>query len=191
MKRKKLSLPVVDPSRTAFGIPRTRCACAECLAYCHFLPGYLVPEDLTRMIPADADPLEWARSNLRASPGAVVASQATGRTWRIATLVPARGQGGACINLDGSGRCRVHDVAPFGCAFFDHTQGRQALSLEGLRAVDEAQRNPQSLYHRLWSALRAAGLVAPPPEELRERMEQARAAKVRWWQRRPRKGTRR
>lgn len=172
-RRKRVPLPLVDPQRTAFGMPRTRCSCAECVAYCKFLPGYLIPEDLGRMVPAGADPVEWAMERLRASPGAVVADTSSGRRWRIPTLVPARAENGACVYLDEHDRCRIHADAPFGCAFFDHRSRGEALSLQGLRAVAAAMNDPGSLYHRVWQALYAAGLMAPAPEAGRERRRRA------------------
>jgi hypothetical protein len=140
------------------------------------------------MVPEGRDPLGWAREHLRASPGAVVADRSSGRRWRIPTLVPARSASGACIYLDEGDRCSIHEDAPFGCAFFDHTEERQGLSLEGLRAVDAAQRDPESLYHRLWHALHAAGLTVPPPEEGRARMERAKGQEVPWWKRKKKRG---
>lgn len=182
-RRKRVPLPVADPARMAFGVARTRCACPECVADCRALPGYLIPDDLGRMIPAGVDPLEWARQHLRASPWAVVVERASGHRWRIPTLVPARAAGGACVYLDERDRCHIHADAPFGCAFFDHTEERGALSLEGLRTVDAAQRDPQSLYHRLWHALHDAGLTAPSPEEGRARMSRSSSRSVPWWKR--------
>jgi hypothetical protein len=183
-RRKKVPLPLVDPERTAFGMPRTRCHCAECVAYCKVLPGYLIPEDLGRMVPAGVDPLEWAKDHLRASPGAIVGDMSSGRRWRIPTLVPARAEGGACIYLDGHDRCGIHAQAPFGCAFFDHQSGGAAFSLQGLREVAAAMADPGSLYHRIWHALHAAGLTAPAPEEGRERMRQSATRQAPWWKRR-------
>jgi len=36
---------------------------------CRFMPGFLIPADLTRIIPPGADPVIWAEANLLASPG--------------------------------------------------------------------------------------------------------------------------
>ena len=87
----KQPLPVIDPGRTEFGYARSVCACADCTAGCHHLPGYLVPADLDRIrvhLAPDADLLTWARGSLLASPGALVARG--GKVFRIPTLVPAR-----------------------------------------------------------------------------------------------------
>jgi hypothetical protein len=42
----RLSLTVIDASRTELGFERTACSCAECTIHCHYLPGYLLPDDL-------------------------------------------------------------------------------------------------------------------------------------------------
>ena len=183
---KRLPLPVVDHSRSEFGLPRTVCACIECVANCRFLPGYLIPADLDRIMPPRVDPFTWATENLRASPGATVGDLETARVWRIPTLVPARSEKGKCIYLD-ENRCRIHAVAPFGCAFFDHRSSGRALSLRGLRAVDQAHREPESLYHRLWVFLHNAGLIAPGPEESRRQLRRYLEAQQPWWKRRSRR----
>src|SRR5947209_5313490 len=116
----KQSLPVVDSARTEFGFSRTQCDCADCTRNCHHLPGYLVPADLERMhryLAPDQNLRAWAKEHLLASPGALVMSDA--RTFRIQTLVPARRSDGACVFLTADGRCAIHSVSPFGCAFFD------------------------------------------------------------------------
>ena len=174
----KQPLPVIDPGRTEFGYPRTVCACADCTAGCHHLPGYLVPADLERIrthLAPDTDLFTWARRYLLASPGALVARGE--KVFRIPTLVPARRPDGACLFLTEDGRCAVHAVAPFGCAFFDaHQAAAEAgpRSAAGLRAVlaDWLADGP---YAAAWRALAAAGLRAPPPEVGRALLRQARS----------------
>src|SRR5262245_6408855 len=116
-------LPVVDPARTEFGFARTICDCEECMANGRPLPRYLTPADLERIhqhVAPSEDLHSWARQYLLASPGAVVLCR--GQKARILTLVPARRVEGACIFLTDTGRCAIHAVAPFGCAFFDAHQ---------------------------------------------------------------------
>ena len=106
--------------RAEFGIARSSCACRDCQRNCRHMPGFLIPADLTRMIPPGADPFLWAEANLLASPGALVAKD--GKLFRIPTLVPAVKADGSCIHLTGgkrNGKCAIHEIAPFGCAFFD------------------------------------------------------------------------
>jgi hypothetical protein len=120
-------------------------------------------------------PLLWAREHLRASPGAkVLRTHDDGRreVMQIGTLVPAHSEGSLACHWFEGGRCAVHAVAPFGCAFFDAHQSRgksDELSTRGLRAIldDEAG---FGLYSRLWLALWIAGLRAPAPAERRAAM---------------------
>ena len=168
-------LPLIDSVRIEFGFARTVCACAECVRNCLHMPGYLVPADLVRIqqhLAADKDLLLWARDSLLASPGAVVAQQ--GRAFRIPTLVPAQRPGSGCLFLTAEQRCRIHAVAPFGCAFFDVHQAAEEAdrrSIRGLQAVLQAWQRCD-LYAQVWVALHEAGLVAPAPEVARRRLRQ-------------------
>ncbi len=103
--------------RLEFGSKRTICSCKVCRKNCEVMPGFLLPSDLDRMVPADTEPFTWAETNLLASPGALVMK---GNTYfRIPTLVPATTSTGSCKNLTSEGLCAIHDISPFGCAFFD------------------------------------------------------------------------
>jgi hypothetical protein len=171
-----LPVPVIDPARTEFGFGRTVCACHACTLNCHHIPGYLIPADLERMqqfLSPGEDQRSWARRHLLASPGALVLC--LGRAVRILTLVPARRADGACTFLTEAGRCAIHAVAPFGCAFFDsHMPQAEAdqRSKRGLQAVLEAW-DVSGPYARLWVMLAGAGLVAPPPEVARLQLRRA------------------
>lgn len=94
---------------------RTVCACADCQSCCRRQPGYLIPGDVDRLVAATGRP---AKEFLVASPGAVVMNLETRVQRRIGTITP-KFHGGKCVLLDDNGRCTVHAVAPFGCAFFD------------------------------------------------------------------------
>jgi hypothetical protein len=137
------------------------------------MPGYLIPADLDRMIPAGANPFEWAETNLLASPGAVVMKD--GDYFRIPTLVPAVKADGTCIHLTGgkrNGRCDIHETAPFGCAFFSCRTVGMGLSDQGLQAV--AFSDEHGLYKVLWLYLWELGNRQQPPEVLRQRMKNAK-----------------
>lgn len=158
-------------NRIEFGVGRTNCSCRDCQTNCRFMPGFLIPSDLGRMIPAGSDPMAWAETNLLASPGALVMKSGSGDVFRIPTLVPAIKKDGSCIHLQGSKRnskCAIHEIAPFGCAFFDCGTEREGLSFEGLMAVYNAGSN--SLYYRLWQHLQDGGWRQQAPEVLRKRM---------------------
>jgi hypothetical protein len=157
--------------RTEFGHPRSVCDCDVCKTNCRFMPGYLIPADLDRMIPTGADPKQWAEQNLLASPGARVIKE--GRVIRVRTLVPATKQDGSCIHLTADNSCAVHAVAPFGCAFFDcKSEPNDELARAGLIAVMQAW-NAYTLYARLWKHLDRQGLNQHGPNVLRERMRKA------------------
>jgi len=136
------------------------------------MPGFLIPADLTRLIPAGVDPLQWAEVNLLASPGALVADTSTGTMFQIPTLVPAVKPDGSCIHLDAEGRCGIHAVAPFGCSHFDCGPERGNLSHKGIRAVLDAH-NAGDLYTWLWEHLWNHGRRQKGPGELRAAMQAA------------------
>jgi len=152
--------------RIEFGMPRTSCSCRECRRNCLYMPGFLIPTDLDRMIPQDVDPFEWADINLLASPGAIVIR--AGQLARIPTLVPATKPDGSCIHYR-QHRCQIHDTSPFGCAFFDCSgdPAQEQLSHIGIRAVCVSL---DSLYARIWLHLWNAGRRQDGPEVIRERM---------------------
>lgn len=116
---------------TSAPFERTACACQACTDCCRRQPGPLVPDDLPRLAARLGLSVEaLARRYLVASPGALVKDTATGRRFLIGTIVPRRkAYSGECVFLTVDGRCRVHEVAPFGCAYFDMHMGH-----------DEAQR---------------------------------------------------
>jgi len=184
-------------NRTEYGVARTSCACPSCARFCEFMPGYLVPADLGRMIPLECnrchrvmrgttacdgacecgglihvcDPRTWAESNLLASPGALVLQG--GKPFRIHTLVPARQESGACIHFTGERQCSIHPVAPFGCAFFgceEYNSLREQANHSALEDVYRAQLDSSSLYYRIWIYLWQLGKRTPAPEVARELM---------------------
>ncbi len=164
--------------RTEFGAARTECACKGCVTNCKFIPGYLIPADLDRLIPPDADPVSWACEHLRASPGAAVAKMTPEgpQYFRIPTLVPRHRDDLSCHWLDPETlRCRVHADAPLGCAFFDCKQSQDeadALSSKGLVEIAKAFAEGER-YAFLWTTLDAMGLVSPAPNVKREAMHRA------------------
>jgi Fe-S-cluster containining protein len=165
--------------RTEFGFKRTVCACSECAINCRFIPGYLIPADLERIAGhlGCKNLIEFALEHLLASPGATVLER--GQVRQIPTLVPARRGDGACKFLDANNRCTIHEVSPFGCAFFDAHQSKAESdyrSGSGLVQIDRAWQ-ADHLYARLWLLLDALGKVGPSPVAARARLQQALAAK--------------
>jgi Fe-S-cluster containining protein len=104
---------------------RTTCACSGCVACCKQQPGSLVLADWQRI----KDKLGLSEKEMRgkfvASKGSLVHNFLTGVTRRIGTIVPRyRKKLGRCVFLDANDRCEIHDVAPFGCSYFDtHMDG--------------------------------------------------------------------
>jgi hypothetical protein len=141
------------------------------------MPGYLIPADLDRMIPAGEDPLKWAETNLLASPGATVArlNPVTGAPsfFRVPTLVVAEKQDHSCIHLSEQGECKIHAIAPFGCAFFDCQNSGVELSSKGIRSVMVDWQKPKSLYRDLWNHLHGLGRVSDTPAVKIQRMKAA------------------
>jgi hypothetical protein len=135
-----------------------------------FMPGFLIPSDLERMIPAGADPLQWAESNLLASPGAL--AMKNGKTFRIHTLVPTTKPDGSCIHYRKQ-HCQIWENAPFGCAFFGcGAKDEDRVSKSGLVDVMKAQNDVESLYSRIWEHLWDLEKRQDPPEVTRARMKE-------------------
>lgn len=102
-----------------FPYPRTTCGCKDCVQCCKEQPGSLIPGDLERI----ADKLqltpEVARIYFVASPGALVMDTTTNRQFRVGTITPRVTRKLGCVFLTPDNKCRIHDVAPAGCAYFD------------------------------------------------------------------------
>jgi hypothetical protein len=188
-KRSPLVLVEEDPTRTAYGAYRTICACKDCTVSCRFIPGYLIPSDLelikkqlvkstkVGLTEQYEDLISWCLENLVASPGALVVRG--GIPMRVPTLVPARDkETNWCKFLKPKGGthgfdCTIHEVAPFGCAFFDShaPEGKwQALSSQGLQSI-LIDREQGGLYSRVWQALAVLGRISPTPEQCRDAMQ--------------------
>lgn len=176
----KTGLTVIDNSRKSFGQARTKCSCRDCSRPCEFMPGMMIPEDLDRIYEATKTPgehfFDWAERSVLASPGALVGSTATGNTFRIPTIVPARQPGTTrCIHLSDDGKCKIHEISPYGCAFADSHMSRaegDAVVMHGLRAIADALHST-CRYTLVLAGHNAAGLVAPSPEVSRKLIEDA------------------
>lgn len=152
----RISLPV----RTEFGFQRTKCACELCSFYCRIMPGFLVPSDLQRLCPPEADLMAWAREHLRASQGFRLVGPG-GAVLQIPSLVPAKNASGHCHWLQPDGRCGVHEDSPYGCAFVDQHMkdseaGRRNEAGRLARMEDFAAGGP---YSQVWHMLMKEGLT--------------------------------
>jgi Fe-S-cluster containining protein len=97
---------------------RTVCACRDCIKCCYRQPGPLVPGDYEAIQAHLGKSTEEMAKLFWASPGALIKSSQTGAIRRVGTITPQRRKG-KCVFLDENERCRIHSVAPFGCAYFD------------------------------------------------------------------------
>lgn len=97
---------------------RTICACDECVACCKRQAGPLAPGDFERIAEFLGEDRETAKRYFCASPGSLLKDTSTGRQFRIGSITPRMEQK-RCVFLDDQDRCRIHPVAPFGCAMYD------------------------------------------------------------------------
>lgn len=175
-------LPIIDPARTEFGAQRTKCACFECTIHCKFQPGYLIPGDIERIhkhVAPDLTREAFAEKYLDASRGATVMIVGCGET-NVPTLVPQAKEDGTCIFLGADDRCTIHEVSPFGCAFFDSHQTEadgSDLSNKAIRGLMGGTLPGTLEYNSLLQHLRQTGHIAPSPSARKERMRQSRIVK--------------
>ncbi len=134
-----------------YGFRRTECACAFCRTPCRHMPGSLDVSDLEQLCPPGSDLFTWAEEHLRA-----VTDKA------FPTLVPRRGPDGYC-HWFYEGRCVVHAVAPYSCAYFDAHQSEGEVRRRSVATIRARQEDATAggLYYRVWRHLCAKGLIGP------------------------------
>lgn len=139
-------LPVV---REEYGFRRTACGCELCKVHCRHLPGTLDPSDLARLCPPEPEIFTWAEQHLRAL---------THKPYPA--LVPARHNNGSC-HWYFDGKCAVHDVAPYSCAFFDVHMAEDEIARRVAATVAAIQQDAavNGLYCRVWQYLCRKGLI--------------------------------
>lgn len=148
-----------DNARPPF--ERTKCACPECIACCR-RPGQLIPSDVSRLVGRLIVDGRAANSRdalrfFRRAPLSVVQDRLTGSTRVILCAVPAVGKDGYCILFDAvTHGCTVHDVSPFGCAFFDTHMDESSRELEWRRGWGEVAIEGSREYARFISELAEA-----------------------------------
>jgi hypothetical protein len=94
------------------------------------------------------------------------------RWFRVPSLVIAAKPDGSCKFLSAEGACTIHDISPFGCAFFDGHAHASPKSERLVRAgLDQSiKAGSRHLYHQLRRHLISKGLVSRSPEVERARM---------------------
>jgi Fe-S-cluster containining protein len=134
---------------------RTVCACETCVSCCKSQPGYMIPGDAEKIAAHLGEPVE---QYLWASPGAKVMNTVTRAITPIGTITP-RMQDGKCVFLAEDGKCRVHPVAPFGCAFFDTHMGPVEGNMRSMWGLRQIVDNPE--YQKLRANLPSATSYKP------------------------------
>ena len=136
---------------------RTTCACPECVACCTRQPGSLAAGDLERIADRLGLSVRVAALKFWASPGALAMNSETGQVFRIGTITP-RMERGQCVFLDAESKCSIHEVAPFGCAYFDtHMSAVEAQP----RSVWLGRSQMDASYQRWRQTMPAAESYAP------------------------------
>lgn len=141
------------------------------------MPGSLIPGDLEKIVAhtgrgaTDA----WVKQHFLTSEGGKVAGriphdgEMVTVVFSVPTIVPAQQEDGSCVFLDTQGRCTIHEVAPFGCAYHD-THMNAAIgherSIYAIRQQVEAHQQGTA-YSKWCEVLAAAGSVAPPLQQRR------------------------
>ena len=151
--------------RLQYGFERTACSCRRCAISCEHVPGALCPDDLGPMAAhlGYGDIATFATDHLLASEGVVITVAATGEKVTLRTLVPASKGDSRCKFLT-DGRCAVHAVSPYGCAFIDaHQSGAEyALRADALYRALYDDLVADGPYIRTWRQLHCAGRTATP-----------------------------
>jgi Fe-S-cluster containining protein len=136
---------------------RTTCACPEDVANCKKQPGPLAPSDLApiteRLIQLGIYP-ENVSKLFEATPGTTIAriKPAPGgheiEIIQIPTISPATIDGHRCIFLMDDDRCGIHDVAPFGCAYYDAHMDSKEASARSLWMAQQIANSPEYTAYR-------------------------------------------
>jgi Fe-S-cluster containining protein len=128
---------------------RTVCACKECTQCCKRQPGPLAPGDYERIQEHLGATQEQMAKLFCASPGALIVDHRSGEAVRIGTITPQRRKG-RCVFLDENDRCKIHAVAPWGCAYFDtHMSKQQAYPRSVWLAKSQLDPAYQALRNKL------------------------------------------
>ena len=95
----------------------TVCSCKLDQQNCRRQPGHLLPGQLEEIAEYLNKTLEEIRELFWASPGMVLRRQEDHRNVRLRTITP-KIKHDKCVFYR-QGMCTIHEVAPFGCRFFD------------------------------------------------------------------------
>ena len=98
------------------------------------------------------------------------------RVITLPTLVPARKPNGHCTFLD-AGRCSIHALSPYGCAFLDTHHSDADLAARSKPLYDDILQDLESdgPYSEVWRTLRSSNHTAPSAQD--QRYDLAKALK--------------
>ena len=142
---------------TPHSFNRTTCACVDCTKCCKRQPGPLAPGDYEKIQHHLRATDNEMKSMFVASPGAIIRDE-SGKLSRVGSITPKRHRS-RCVFLDENDRCKIHNVAPFGCAFFDTHMSREAALPRSTWLVKQQMKDQN--YTRLRDALPYAGSYKP------------------------------
>ena len=116
----------------------------------------------------------FAKENLAASEGVVITVAATGEKVSLRTLVPASKADGRCRFLS-DGRCGIHAVSPYGCAFIDAHQSdnEYAVRADALYRALYWDLESDGPYIRTWRQLQSTGRTALPLVDRQSNLNEA------------------
>jgi Fe-S-cluster containining protein len=78
-----------------------------------------------------------------------VGDSRTGKLTRIGTITPRMAKG-KCVFLDEKDRCTIHEVSPFGCAYYStHMSAAQAQPRSVFAVRSQMQPDYQALRNQL------------------------------------------
>jgi Fe-S-cluster containining protein len=144
---------------------RSICACEADRHQCRVHPGFLIPSDIPRIVAhvsaQRGEPAE-VLTLLSPSRGFVLRERESQKITRLPTIIPMRKPDGSCMFLDAQERCTIHEVAPFGCAYFDMHESRADSDPKVVWGINQIHRSKP--YAALHALLRKTQPLADPLE---------------------------
>ena len=143
---------------------RTSCDCDVCKVGCRTMPGSLIPGDLDRICEYTGHEIgsDWVLSNFLASDGGKVGVPCDDGSmlfFEVPSITPRQKEDGRCVFLDDEDHCKIHQVAPFSCAYHDmhmddeeaHARSNYAIwtQIDGHPALDGFYRVGALMLHEM------------------------------------------
>lgn len=119
----------------------TTCRCPADKGNCTRQPGHLLPGQMEEILATLGASITDAARYFWNSPGMVIRTIEGLR--RIRTITP-RFENGRCVFFTEDGLCGIHEVAPFGCRYFD-------VHMTAIKAQKRSKWGAQQILKQLWS----------------------------------------